>query len=80
MKQANQGICIRHSIRIRQGIHIRQGIRIRQKHIRIRILIHLPKMSNIRIRSPKKTWRLRPLASTQNPAPKILFSLKKKQI
>ena len=47
-------IRIRHRIRIRNHIRIRHGIRIRQKRIRIRIRIRPPKMSNIRIRSPKK--------------------------
>ena len=42
------GIRICHGIRIREGIRIRHGIRIRQ------IRIRPPKMSNIRIRSPKK--------------------------
>ena len=41
-------------IRICHNIRIRHGIRIRQKRIRIRIRIRPPKMSNIRIRSPKK--------------------------
>ena len=40
--------------RIRRRIRIRHRIRIRQKRIRIRIRIRPPKMSNIRIRSPKK--------------------------
>ena len=43
------GIRIRHGICIRHGIRICHGIR-----IWIRIRIHPPKMSNIRIRSPKK--------------------------
>ena len=45
---------IRRRIRICHRIRIRHGIRIRQKRIRIRMRIRPPKMSKIRIRSPKK--------------------------